>query len=223
LGFKEVIEITAERVRRAARGYNYDRTQRIELLREPLTWTKLRRAEALIKKAESIEQFEGNRFDKITKSVQDGALVVAGETKVAEKTEGLGGGFTYAILGDEMSLEQLLGGDLPTFEALAKYVFYTATGRAITGLPTQIGSSLGFVGETEVYRVHLHYQQDRAWLQSNEAALSEKLLDKMIAANIEGKRLLVFAAAKFMSQRELTSRRVEFCQLPYAIHRIFGQ
>jgi len=29
-------------------------------------------------------------------------------------------------------------------------------------------------------------------------------------------------AAKFMSQKELTRLGVEFCQLPYAIHRIMG-
>ena len=34
--------------------------------------------------------------------------------------------------------------------------------------------------------------------------------------------LLVFAAAKFMSQNELSRLKVEFCQLPYAIHRILG-
>jgi len=28
--------------------------------------------------------------------------------------------------------------------------------------------------------------------------------------------------AKFMSQKELTRLGVEFCQLPYAIHRIMG-
>jgi adenine-specific DNA-methyltransferase len=32
----------------------------------------------------------------------------------------------------------------------------------------------------------------------------------------------VFAVAKFMSQKELSARRIEFCQLPYAVHRILG-
>ena len=38
----------------------------------------------------------------------------------------------------------------------------------------------------------------------------------------EKKRLLVFAAAKFMGQKELMRLGVEFCQLPYDIHRIMG-
>lgn len=36
------------------------------------------------------------------------------------------------------------------------------------------------------------------------------------------KRLLVFAAAKSMSRRELTRQGLEFRQLPYTIHRIMG-
>ena len=111
---------------------------------------------------------------------------------------------------------------LPAFEALAKYVFFTATGRTLSDVAKQKTNSHGFIGETDVYRVHLHYQQNKTWLQSNDAALTEKLLDAMLATNTGKKKLLVFAAAKFMSQRELSRQGVEFCQLPYAIHRILG-
>jgi len=41
-------------------------------------------------------------------------------------------------------------------------------------------------------------------------------------SNTKGKRAVVFAVAKFMSQKELTKKRIEFCQLPYAVHRILG-
>lgn len=215
-------KLTAERVRRVIEGYKFEGTQREELLREPLNWTKLQRAAALVEKAESIEKFEGSRFDKVTKTVEDGALVVTGEKKVTEKTEGLGGSFTFATLGPEMTLDKLLADGLPAFESLAKYVFFTATGRTLSDVAKQAAKSFGYIGETDVYRVHLHYQPDKNWLQSNDAALTEKLVDEMVAANKGKKKLLVFAAAKFMSQRELSRQGVEFCQLPYAIHRILG-
>ena len=89
-------------------------------------------------------------------------------------------------------------------------------------MPKGKAAAAGFIGEKELYRVHLHYKQDKAWLQSNDAALTETLLDAMLAANTDKKKLLVFAAAKFMGQRELTKLGVDFCQLPYAIHRILG-
>jgi len=216
-------KLTAERVRRVIKGYAYEGVQREELMKEPLTWSKLKKAAGLVEKAESVAQLEGARFDKVSKKVEDGALVVIGEKTVEEKTEGLGGSFTYCELGPELSIEKLLADGLPSFEALAKYVFFTATGGTLTDLPKGKAAANGFIGETALYRVHLHYKQDRAWLQSNDAALTETLLDAMLAANTAKKKLLVFAAAKFMSQRELTKLGVDFCQLPYAIHRILGE
>jgi adenine-specific DNA-methyltransferase len=209
-------------VRRAIKGYKFEGSQREELLNEPLTWTKLQKGDQLVEKADAIAKLEGATFDKVTKSIEDGALVVTGEKKITEKVEGLGGSFTFVTLGPEMSLDKLLAEGPPAFEALAKYVFFTATGRTLTKIPKQTAAGVGFIGETDVYRVHLHYQPDAAWLQTNAAALTEKMADAVVAANAEKKRVLVFAAAKFMSQRDLSKKGIEFCQLPFAIHRLTG-
>jgi len=47
-------------------------------------------------------------------------------------------------------------------------------------------------------------------------------VEAVAKGNRAGKRAVVFAVAKFMSQKELTKQRIEFCQLPYAVHRILG-
>jgi adenine-specific DNA-methyltransferase len=222
LGFKEVVDVTAERVRRVIRGYKFSGTQREELMRESITFTALKKSAQILENADSFDLLDKQRFDRIVKKVEDGALVVTGEKDITEKTDGLGGSFTFAELGPEMSLDKLLTDGLPTFDALAKYVFFTATGRTLNDVPAQKAKSHGFIGETDVYRVHLHYKPEKGWLQGNDAALTEKLLDEMLATNAGKKRLLVFAAAKFMSQRDLSKKGAEFCQLPYAIHRILG-
>jgi adenine-specific DNA-methyltransferase len=164
---------------------------------------------------------EGKDYDKIRKEIKDGMLTVTGERKIEEKVPGLGGSFTYCTLGEPINVESLLTGKgLPGFEALARYVFYTATGRSLETVAKPAAD--GFVGETELFRIHLFYQPDTAWLRSNEAALNADRVEMIAKKNKTGKRAIVFAVAKFMSQKDLTKQRIEFCQLPYAVHRILG-
>ena len=220
-------KLTAERIRRVAGGYSFKGTQREELFREKVTWTKLKKASELVEEVEKLKTLEAGNFDKITPKVDDGIFTITGEKKVTQKVEGIGGSFTFASLGTEMTLDKLLGVEdsdgMPTYESLAKYVFYTATGRTLDKLPPKTKRKQGFIGETETYRVHLIYEPDLQWIRGNDAALTETLVDAMVDKNPDkSKRLLVFAPAKFMSQKELTRRGVDFCQLPYAIHRILG-
>ena len=137
--------------------------------------------------------------------------------------EGLGGSFTFCTLGDEINITGLLkGGELPSYEALARYVFYTATGKTLGQLPKRRADWL--IGETNLYHVHLIYQPDRDFLRSPESALNAEMVST-ISGGKEAKspkKALVFATAKFMGQKELTERNIEFCQLPYAIHRMLG-
>jgi len=214
--------LTAERVRRVIQGYAFTGTQKEELLRRKINWATMKKAAKLVDEVENLEGLQATAYDKVTKYFEDGDLVVTGEKKVKEKTDGLGGSFTFVELGNEMTLDKLLTEGMPSFEALAKYVFYTATGRTLEEVPAPTAKNYGLIGETELYRVHLLYRPEPEWLRSNEAALSEKQVDAMLDKYPKDKRLLVFAVAKFMPQKELGRRGVEFCQLPYSIHRLLG-
>lgn len=217
-------DLTAERVRRIMKGYRFSGTKRAVLMKEVLNWTKLNKASELVEKAESVAKLEGADFDRVTKQVVNGELVVTGETDVEGRTAGLGGSFTFCTLGDEMSLEGLLKGTaLPAFDSLAKYVFYTSTGRTLDQVAKQTKAADGFIGETDEYRVHLLYQPKKEWLSGADSALTETLADRIAKANTAKKRILVFAAAKYLSQKDLSARGIDFCQLPYAIHRILGE
>lgn len=147
---------------------------------------------------------------------------MTGERSITEKTPGLGGSFTYCELGDPIDIGSLLSGGpgMPSYETLARYVFYTATGRSLEKVAAPKAD--GFIGETEVFRLHLIYKPDKEWLRGNEGALDLKKLEAIEKGNKGGKRAIVFAVAKFMSQKELSARRIEFCQLPYAVHKILG-
>lgn len=214
--------LTAERVRRVIKGYNFVGKQSEELYSENITWTKFsHKTQSILEKVESIEAFEGADFDKVKKEIKNGVLKVVGEREIEEKAPGIGGSFTYCNLGEPINVESLLTGkEMPSFGALAKYVFYTVTGQSIEKLPKS--KKTGFIGESELFRIHLIYKPDKKWLRSNGAALNADLVEAIAKENVRGKRAVVFAVAKFMSQKELTKRRIEFCQLPYAVHKILG-
>ena len=214
--------LTAERIRRVINGYPFNGKQKEELLREKLTWSAFsKKSQKILDSVDSIEQKRAGEFDKIKKEIKDGVLTVTGERKVSEFAEGIGGSFTYCTLGEAIRVDSLLTGEgMPSFDALARYVFYTATGQSLDSVAKR--SVDGFIGETDLFRIHLFYQPEVEWLRSNEAALNSEKVEAIKASSNSKKRTIVFAVAKFMSQKELSQNRIEFCQLPYAVHRIMG-
>ena len=214
--------LTAERVRRVINGYSFKGNQKQQLLSEKITWSVFEKKQAkILEKIAEIEAKYGGEFGKIKKELKDGVLTVTGERKVDEYASGIGGSFTYCTLGEPIQIESLLTGEaMPSFDALARYVFYTATGQSLETVSK--ASADGFIGETDLFRIHLFYRPDSEWLRSNEAALNADKIEAIAKNNATKKRTIVFAVAKFMSQKDLTEKRIEFCQLPYAIHRIMG-
>ncbi|MBU1666741.1 MAG: site-specific DNA-methyltransferase [Gammaproteobacteria bacterium] len=216
--------LTAERVRRVIDGYAYTGTQRETLLKKNLTFTDLKKADRLLDQIAGIENLEIHRFDKIEKKVKDGVLTVEGVKAVAKKVDGLGGAFTYCTLGEAVDMDRLLRGEaLPSFEQLGALLFHTATNEVTPSPPAPLAEveGCGYLGESAIYHVWLIYKPELAFLQSREAALTLALARKL-AGEKPGKRHLVFAPAKFVSQKLLDAERipVEFAPLPWALYRV---
>ncbi len=212
--------LTAERLRRVINGYAFKGTQKTELQREKLTWTSLKNADKLTTSVEAIENLHGHEYDTIKKEVKDGELIVTGEKTVAERTEGLGGTFTYCTLGDPVELDKVLSGEtLPPYTGLGAALFHMATNHALD--PAAVREDDFYLGATEGQHVWLIYRPDLDWLKSPEAALTLARA-KSFAASAPEKRHLVFAPARFVSQKMLAEQNipVEFVPLPFALYRI---
>ncbi|MYA88477.1 MAG: site-specific DNA-methyltransferase [Boseongicola sp. SB0662_bin_57] len=212
--------LTAERVRRVINGHAYRGTQRTELLREKLTWTKLKQGQKLHESVDGIENLHGHEYDAIKKTVTDGELIVTGEKAVEERTDGLGGSFTYCTLGDPIELDKVLRGEtLPTYDAIGSVLFHMATARALD--PNVMRESEFHLGATEGQHVWLIYRPDLDWLKSPESALTLKRAKEFAETDPEA-RHLVFAPARYVSQKMLAEQNipVEFVPLPFALYRI---
>lgn len=231
--------LTAERVRRAIDGYAWQGTQRDTLLEQKLTFTQLKKADALLAQVRAIEAREGfvegdladagreapRRFDKIEAKVEDGVLRVDGVRKVSQRAPGLGGSFTYCTLGEPLDLEKMLSGErLPGAAALGEWLFHTATGGTLPPLPA--GVPQWYLGEAKDRHVWLVYRPELAFLKSPEAALTLSLAQQISrwgrqADAAEGTRKghLVFAPAKYLSNQQLREHGVDFAPLPFALYR----
>ena len=62
--------LTAERVRRVSNGYAFTGTQRTELMREKITWSRLKNPTKLTAAVEAIENLHGHEHDRIRKEVK---------------------------------------------------------------------------------------------------------------------------------------------------------
>jgi adenine-specific DNA-methyltransferase len=212
--------LTAERVRRVINGYDFAGTQATELLREKITWTKFKNADRLTEQVEKIENLHAHEYDRIKKEVKDGDLIVTGEKTIAERAEGLGGSFTYCTLGAPLELDSLLHGDtLPPYAGIGAVLFHMATNHAFD--PAGMREADFYLGQTEGQHIWLFYKPDLNWLKSPEAALTLTRA-KAISETDPEKRHLVFAPARFVSQKMLTEQKiqVEFVPLPDALYRI---
>jgi len=239
--------LTAERVRRAINGYAWEGTQRETLLEEKVTLTQFKKAAQWLAKVDAIERAEGfgasdatadligqnggtaprrKRFDKIETKIDDGVLRVEGVRRVSQRAEGLGGGFTYCTLGEPLDLEAMLSGErLPTRDALGAWLFHTATGGTLPPLPKDAPPH--YLGEALDKHVWLVYQPELPWLKSPEAALTLSLAQSLHAWGLAHdaqrqrppKGHLVFAPAKYLSNRQLKDCGVDYAPLPFALYR----
>lgn len=142
--------------------------------------------------------------------------VIKGVPKAKDEAlqKGLGGTFTFVEVGNPMHLESLLrGSKLPSFEDLAGYVFYTATGEDFDARP--INKETGFIGTSARYDVYLYYEPDLDYLK--KTALTLDMARGLPKGS--GKRRLVFAPTKYLDAIHLEEQRIDFCQLPFEIYK----
>jgi len=160
----------------------------------------------LVEGEEFADDLTAERIRRIVKGVPKG--------KDEALKKGLGGSFTFVEVGNPMHMESLLRGNmLPSFEDLAGYVFYTATGEDFD--ERAINRKTGFIGTSARYDVYLLYEPDLDYLK--KTALTLDMARGLPKGS--GKRRLVFAPTKYLDAIHLEEHRIDFCQLPFEIYK----
>ena len=135
--------------------------------------------------------------------------------------EGLGGSFTYCELGAPIEMEAMLTGDaLPSYSALAAYLLYTSAGVSTAGIELQPQNDDGLFYSVGGIDYYLLYKPDVEWLESDDAALNLHRARRIsTAVREQGKKAIVFAAAQYITQFDLSPMGITFCQMPYELYR----
>ena len=213
--------LTAERLKRVIKGYNYSGTIKNELLREKITWSKFSRPnqhKKILNQIQFIQESNAINFDKIISNINNGELIVTGENKNCEMVEGLGSGFNYYSLGAPIELDKLLTGkSLPKYVTIGEWLFHTATGETLNR--KNINPDIWYLGESTALNVWLIYKSDVEFLKSREAALTVSGAEKMIKYSNNNKRHLIFAPVSFAPRKMLLSLNIEFAQLPFNLYK----
>ncbi len=130
---------------------------------------------------------------------------------------GLGGTFSYFEVGRPMRRESLLDGShLPSWEKLASYVFFTATGQEFD--PSETNRDTGLIGRTESHDVFLFWEPDVEKLKT----MALTLVGARALPN-GSRRKLVFAPTKYLDRDFLHQYRIDFQQLPFEIYEAIDQ
>ncbi|MCY4225269.1 MAG: site-specific DNA-methyltransferase [Bacteroidetes bacterium] len=212
--------ITAERVRRVIRGYDYVGTKKTELLRDNITWTKFKNSNKLTDQVEAIEHQHGHQFERINKKIDTGELVVTGEIKVNHQIEGLGGAFTFCTMNEPINIDQMLTGEnLPSFQELGELLFHMTTNEVLNIHETREQDF--YLGMNRKRHVWLLYKPDLNWLKSHDAALTLTRAREFASHDLS-KHHIVFSPARFVSQKTLQEQNllVEFIPIPLSLYRI---
>lgn len=154
------------------------------------------------------DKLTAERVRRVSKGVKD--------AKDEKLQNGLGGTFSYYELGKPIDIDKMLDGkELPSFENLAHYAFFTSTGETFN--PKKMNEKDFYIGSSSSFEVFLLYVPDADKLRG--MALNLDFAQK-IEKKFPGKPKLVFAPACFLEEFDLRERNIRFAQLPFEIYRL---
>ena len=153
--------------------------------------------------------------DKITAERVRRVIKGVGGAKDPDLKTGLGGSFTYCTLGKEINIENMPAGKSPPdYETMARFVYWTATGRPPDKILKGRGKD-GLFCEAPDRLYYLIYEPASAFRQNADSALDADRARRIAArAKKRNKPATVFATRKFIDQKDLSQMRITFCGLP---------
>lgn len=202
--------LTAERVKRVIKGYEYSGIKEIVLLEEKLTMTLLKKSSVFIEKLAEIKLANAERFDSFKNEAKKGVVRLIGKKKVKEKVSGLGGAFDYYSIGKPLFHEDGNLNEEIGVEEIRKYVSYSENIAAENQLPANNKHSSYVLGIQDETAYFFYYEKDRA------TTLDLEFLSRL---KFRPKEMVFYADICLLNRLQLQKFGIIFKKIPRDITR----
>jgi adenine-specific DNA-methyltransferase len=198
-------DITAERVKRVIEGYPFKGKDKTTLFEKKLTTTQLLNPSTMEKLSSDVSKLiesETENYTKIEKTFKDSTLKVEGVKEIKAYKDGLGGGFKYCELAEDIFDEFGELNSKLTFEDIAKHIYFVEFKKPIV----KDDISKPFVGS--FHKKHIYFFEDRFKISD---------MKKILRTHDDYTQIIVYTKRTTISEDELQNNHIVVRYIPYDI------
>ncbi|MCG3693502.1 site-specific DNA-methyltransferase [Aliarcobacter butzleri] len=198
-------DITAERVKRVVEGYSFTGKDKTTLFEKKLTTTDILNPEKMQKlslEANKIIEEKKDNFDKIEKSFDSNTLKIDGIKDIKSFKEGIGGGFKYCELSEDIFDEFGELNPKLTFAQIAKHIYFVEFKKPIC--------------KDEIHEPYVgEYENRFIYFFENRFKVTD--MKKIIKEHKSYKQIIIYTKKTSLSEDELKNHNITVRYIPYDI------
>ena len=199
-------DITAERVKRVIEGYAFKGKDKTTLFEKKLTTAQILKPSTMEKISQEVEKIietEKEHYDKIEKTFKESTLKVEGIKDIKSFKDGLGGGFKYCELSEDIFDEfGELNSNL-TFEDIAKHIYFVEFKKPIDKSTVETP----YVGTHQ--KKHIYFFENRFKVTDMQKLLKNH--------ESEYNQIIVYTRKTTISEDRLKENKIVVRYIPYDI------
>ena len=198
-------DITAERVRRVIKGYDFMGKDKTTLYEKKLTTAQILKPETMEKISKEVNKIledEKPNYTKIEKTFKENTIKIVGIKDIKSFKDGIGGGFKYCELSHDIFDEFGELNSKLTFDQIAKHIYFVEFKKPID----KANIKAPFVG-THKYKYIYFY----------ENKFLKRDMKELIKLNNDYKQIIVYTARTTISDDELKDNNIIIRYIPYDI------
>ena len=202
--------ITAERVRKVAVGYEYKGKEEVEIYSQPLTLSNIVNASKYIDEAKAVREENLAKYTKVgTPKLIDNCIKVKATTIIDEKIDGIGGQFDFYELGEPIfNANGEINPDIEE-DKIRAYVFYTETRSNL--IRERLDTSKYLLDTIDGVGYYFYYEKD------DYTTLSKSTLGKVVTEKAE--QYIIYANCCTLSKETLAKYNIVFKKISSEIKR----